>query len=349
MRLMQYMVFFWLSLFIFAFSVAPACEGDKKNDEKVTSDCGYRGVCIISYKQNQKGRVIAHRRCTLGAGKERSCGECWDLKFEGQDKLRQKTCLVCKLCKEDFECLQGDDCPKTAPFCQGGTCVMCRSASDCPEEKHFCQEGQCVSCRSDSDCLKSEKPQCEGGICVACQCGLADKKKPYCYKSSKDRSVECVECTSDEHCEVPTPRCDLKRHRCSPACEKDVDCKPHHFCQDGACLECRQHSDCKDPKRPVCVKGQCRCSEDSDCPKDFAHCVKGTCIRCRTGEDCPEGFPRCLEGECLLRLCQKDSQCTDDNYRHCRRFGTSSVCVGCLKDSDCPSGKKCDLSLFRCR
>jgi len=251
MRIMQVVVFLWLLVFFFALSFAPACDGDQKNDEQLLTTCNYQGICAISYGIDNKGNLSSHRICTLGSMSDKSCGDCWDFVFGTDKKLTKKTCLVCKLCRDDFECLQGDDCPKTAPFCQGGTCVACRSTADCDKEKRFCKDGQCVTCRTDSDFLAEATPQCEDGICVACKCGTSNPQKPYCYKDLKDRSVDCVSCSKNSHCESPTPKCDIKKHLCVAWCKTNIDCKPKEFCQDGLCLSCRKHSDCQDPKKPI--------------------------------------------------------------------------------------------------
>lgn len=333
-------------------ALAPACSENQNNDENPdVNRCDYQGVCVISYTDPaNNGTSVSSRECVLRNESDKECGQCWDQRFDAQKRLLSKTCLVCKLCNTDFECVQGSECATTAPFCLEGKCVTCRTNTDCEGERRFCSDkGQCVTCRRDSDCETDTAPQCEDGLCVACFCSRSDAKKPYCRKKDADLSVECVGCLKDEHCKAPTPRCDPSTYTCIAACSKDVDCAPGQSCKDGNCQECSSHDDCKDPKLPRCVTGKCQCSDDKDCPTAFPRCVQNACIQCSSSEDCPAGFPRCNSGECLLRLCASDAECTEAKYTKCRTFGPNKVCVGCIQDTECTAGQTCNLSTFQCK
>ena len=339
----------WLCFCFLMLSFAPACtDTGAGNDEVAVQTCDLEGVCTIKY-DTANSTTLGERTCALRTEKGKTCGDCWDYQFDSDGNVTQKTCVICKLCNADFDCIEDENCPTAAPFCQQGTCVSCQSNSDCDTEKPFCIEGGCQACRKDNDCTKEALPQCEDGVCVACKCSSTDKTKPYCLKKEADQSVDCVACLKDSHCGATTPKCDTTEYVCKPFCTKDSDCASNEFCDSGKCLQCRASSDCTSAKQPLCVEGVCMCEKDSDCPAGFGKCESGNCIQCSQSSDCPEGFTRCVSGECLLQLCSESAECTNPNYGKCKRIGPNTFCVGCLQDSDCDNGKSCDTTVFLCR
>jgi Cys-rich repeat protein len=73
------------------------------------------------------------------------------------------------------------------------------------------------------------------------------------------------------------------------------------------------------------------------------------CVQCSRDADCPAGFPRCLAGECQPRPCTSDTQCPAAGYDKCLTLGQRRVCLGCLQDTDCAEGLRCEAATLRCR
>ncbi len=309
------------------------------------------GECTIKYTYDENGNLSkAERSCTLLKNNDpEQCAKCRDIKKNKEGKIISKVCIVCNLCGSDFQCLSDSDCGKSAPFCQQGECVPCRSNGDCtdPLKPHCTPEG-CRQCLSDAHCPNKQLPSCVDGTCLPCACPLKDPKKPKCLKLSNGQTL-CVQCLKDDDCPATKPLCDTDSNTCKAECSKDSDCPSDKFCSDGRCAECSQHSDCKDPQKPRCFQGQCLCLKNSDCPSQYPICSKKTCRECLKDNDCPPGFPICSDGKCRLRPCIKDSDCPTPTHNLCRELAQRKVCVGCLKDSDCDKNSRCDLKSMTCR
>ena len=87
------------------------------------------------------------------------------------------------------------------------------------------------------------------------------------------RGNQCVAetCSSSNDCEAGAPFC-TPSGLCAMVCDQDSQCPGFGgsadatFCQTGACVECRDASDC-DASSPICDMGTCRvCKVDADCP-----------------------------------------------------------------------------------
>lgn len=322
---------------------AGACQPSEKEED---NRCEYEGTCKITYTYDSNNKWSTVRTCTLEREKARLCGECWERQNNSDGRPTAKTCLVCNLCKRDFECIADSDCGTARPFCQTGVCVQCRGNGDCSsKDRSYCEANVCVQCRDDRDCSSENAPQCLSGICAGCSCPTGQK----CRKDSSG-ALFCVQCVTSADCKAPTPKCDEKTWTCKPACEKDQDCGEGKRCNEGACVECTSADDCLgDPQKPRCVEGSCGCKDASDCSIALPFCsTEKRCVQCTKDADCASGFPRCLGGECQARPCNNDSQCVAVGYDKCLTFGQRRVCLGCLQDSDCATGQRCDVGLLRC-
>ena len=86
--------------------------------------------------------------------------------------------------------------------------------------------------------------------------------------------------------------------------------------------------------------GCVECNHDDDCPAAAARCLQGTCVGCRPAldggtSDCPTAASTCwsTDDECHAP-CSDASPCPTGSL--CDK--ASGACVGCTRDSDCPSG-----------
>ncbi len=153
---------------------------------------------------------------------------------------------------------------------------------------------------------------------------------------------ECVECTSDEHCE--RGECDERAHRCVE-CTESRDCDGDRpICSEGVCVGCVAAPDCEgpgetcDPESQTCVGS---CETDDDCGRSeqgICDTTSGVCVECLTGADCEDrGSLRiCSATRCVQ--CVVDADCYDE-APYCD--ASRGDCEECLEDAHCPSGQTC--------
>ncbi len=93
--------------------------------------------------------------------------------------------------------------------------------------------------------------------------------------------------------------------------------------ESGACVECKNSSDCPDSK--YCAEMTCvQCTNENHCSTPQASkCEANSCVQCSEGADCAH-----LNG----------------NLRGC----AEGVCVGCATDADCQNSFVCDLRTHTC-
>ena len=177
--------------------------------------------------------------------------------------------------------------------------------TDCMGEE--CVDGGSI-CETSADCVAGAT--CTDGVCVADNLDQGEVPGTTC-NSTNDcpmgmfcdlGSNMCVECLTDEHCELGL-YC-LEDSTCgdptidsgdtgdtgdtgngnSMSCESSADCPAGYDCVDGMCaptenqgLSCDEQSDC-DPYGRVCYDGQCvPCSDSIACPAGL-ECSSGICI-----------------------------------------------------------------------
>ncbi|MEP6861848.1 MAG: choice-of-anchor Q domain-containing protein [Deltaproteobacteria bacterium] len=112
-----------------------------------------------------------------------------------------------------------------------------------------------VCCTDSANCAAEGLPddaQCTGGlICRGNQC-IAET------------------CSTSNECEAGAPFCSSDG-LCAMTCESDAECPghggdaTHAFCSSGACVQCRDSTDCG-AAQPFCSTGTCRgCETDDEC------------------------------------------------------------------------------------
>lgn len=321
--------------------------------ERCQKECDRIGRCAITFTWTSAGALSKTERVCRWESKPdpKTCGECKDIKKDDKGNVLSKSCVVCNLCSEDFECLENSECKDPSPICDQGVCVGCLKNSDCDDNDAgaACVNGTCVGCSDDADCTENSKPQCHENKCVSCRCSEMDDTKPQCLK--KDGKVSCVECIKDDDCKAPKPTCDIKTNTCTAECTKDGDCSDGKKCDGGSCVECAENSDCTDPQKPRCLKGVCLCTADNDCPSNYPSCNSNVCVECTRDGDCGKEFPICKNGACELQECDPANAGKDCLIPglSCRRVGRKNVCVACSDDIDCQNGTKCDVTCFCCK
>ncbi len=126
-------------------------------------------------------------------------------------------------------------------------------------------------------------------------------------------------------------------------CGDDADCVEGDFCQEGACVDCRDNADCA-PELPVCVDTFCEecgvaadcddgnacttdtCDENNECARDDLICddsdvcTTDSCdeatgcvfaqISCDSGEICDSTTGDCMVDPCIGVVCDDDDDCT---------------------------------------
>jgi hypothetical protein len=112
-----------------------------------------------------------------------------------------------------------------------------------------------VCCTDAADCAAKGVP--DGSICTD---GLV----------CRGNSCIAETCVTSDQCEPGAPFCSSAM-LCTATCAMDSECPgfggevTSKFCESGACVQCRDVTDCSDGS-PVCDAGSCRaCRLDSEC------------------------------------------------------------------------------------
>lgn len=162
-------------------------------------------------------------------------------------------------------------------------------------------------------------------------------------------------CERDEQCE-PGYFCD--DGTCEPVpdpeCEQDEDCGDGRLCREGGCVDgppppgCESDGDCRGDEHCDASSGEClpgaRCVRDNDCP-ETALCLGRLCSEplapCRTDRDCPEATI-CEEAACVHEPipCETDRDCPADTI--CEAGNCLPGVPPCATDRDCPEGTVCE-------
>ncbi len=109
-------------------------------------------------------------------------------------------------------------------------------------------------------------------------------------------------------------------------CGDDADCPDGDFCDEGACVDCRDNADCS-TELPVCVDTFCEeCGQAADCDDGNA-CTTDTC----------DEINECVRDAVT---CDDDDACTTDSC---------DPAVGCENDTVvCKAGFECDPDTGEC-
>lgn len=285
----------------------------------------------------------------------------------GDDDCPGSSMPVCnpdtRLCAE---CLQDEDCPKSAPHCHqdSGRCVTCVTGADCLEQSPWlgvCEfynpnTSQCVQCRSDGDCRAN--PLAEGGRCEGSWCTCAtdadcegaelgdvcvDKFEPGWGLS------KMCSCSGDSACtSLPDSECLPHTNEgiyvsaetpitvCRVPCDVDPDCSGESLARvcdtsERTCVVCLEDADCKaiSPPHGLCLSQGC-----FQCRFDDADCAAN-----------PDALgPRCIDWDTGPPTCG----CFDD--AECAGNPNGTRCIGnmcaCDDDASCSGGKTCQPYAF---
>lgn len=294
--------------------------------------CQFDFTCVdVSTSQTDAGVSDGGSECSGSCSTRAECAP---------DRVcRDSTC-----CPPPPRCTSPDDCPESAPQCNGAT-------------------GQCfggAGCFQDLDC--ETEPGCAGNACFCeivgappgtcrvrpdecandmdCWVGGTYSGK-YCALNARPRTCnDAPMCSSDADCAALGLVCDTTPGSPSEGycvngqpCPMGTECGPGQVCVNGVCVGANclnQPSLCQptemcDPNTGQCVPVQSgACTQDTDCPQgQFCNrainppqCQPG----CRSNADCPGG------------VCNAMNQC---------EYPNNAICGPCMMDSDCPAGTQC--------
>ena len=151
---------------------------------------------------------------------------------------------------------------------------------------------------------------CDTAIYCGPSCSPCGGMTPFCI--NVNAQLQCGQCRTDTDCKAGFS-CDPTTHVCNQ-CNVDGDCTRGHECVSHACGWCSESD--------KCAGNSCNC-----CPLG----ANGQQMQCkvlaRTDPSAPEGCPP-LAGE--------------------QAANTAPECAECQADSDCPSGKVCDVTIGLC-
>lgn len=206
----------------------------------------------------------------------------------------------------------------------------CGDEADCPVARPFCVRNQCVQCAMHRDC-PAARPICStAGTCESCAamgtpmtaCRDRDATLPVCAPNG-----QCVECTASAQCGTPTRPICLPTFSCAScamaggdmACRSKANTPPVCNTMSGECVECTQHDQCSDPKKPVCASNKCVACDATGAPANG----------CMTRY--PTTAPVCNPGNGECTECTTSAHCTTPGRPICE----SNKCVPCVSDDQC--------------
>lgn len=184
------------------------------------------------------------------------------------------------------------------------------------------------------------RAQADDGVCTSsAECG---GDAPHCELSTGI----CRRCLEPAHCPVGQT-CALPSGSCVQACGPEAPCGgTEPVCDDatGLCRACADDGDCSAPGASRCLpSGACvECRDPSDCfmDSDRPFCdAAGRCVECQVDGHCDDDDEACstVLGICAAR-CSAPGQCTDDDPICDTAVG---FCVECREDADCEPGELC--------
>lgn len=102
-------------------------------------------------------------------------------------------------------------------------------------------------------------------------------------------------------------------------------------------VECRDYQDCP-RERAHCARGSCvQCLLDADCDRRHPACVGNTCVECRSARDCDAGQSCNSVLELCAPACVLEGDCAGPEAPRCSR--ELALCVQCVADVDCKQPK----------
>ncbi len=244
----------------------------------------------------------------------------------GGNPTSDRGCADGRFCNSAALC---EPCGADPDHC-GPTCQVCSFPNKCVQNGHGIFE--CSQCDTDD--------RCAGNSCNCCPKTSADTVLDPALPPNQQRcrpatnklgtSYACFECATDAQCKAPK-KCDQGTHRCAdqvgaggtPGCgPQGVSCPDDRpFCLDGkVCVKCVSDLDCQDPSRPAgsglyCLSGDCApCTSDRHCTAACQACPGATPF-CDSNGDATSSFcVRCTDdSQCPGGMCQKDHTCTGDS------------------------------------
>lgn len=158
-------------------------------------------------------------------------------------------------------CQSAEDCPFPSLRCEvhSGLCFACILDEDCPLTAPRCDGSRrCVACLVDEDCAPEftcdrVSRQCQQRCSDRADCG------PEAHDCDEQRGA-CVNCDNDFECrDAARPYCAAGGAGCV-ACRQAGDCASGEFCDEvtGACVQCRDTRDC--PAATACEPMSQRCT-----------------------------------------------------------------------------------------
>lgn len=291
--------------------------------------CQFDFTCVSSSSGSDAGVSDGGSQCT---------GSCADRTECASDAI----CRDGACCPPPSRCSSAEDCPTSAPQCNGAT-------------------GQCFGgsgCFSDSEC--ESETGCAGG---ACFCNISGSPPGTC-------ELKPDECQTDPDCydngAYAMKYCALagtpKLCQNAPSCSTDADCASlglvcdltagspsQGYCING--IECPNGTEC--PNGQVCVAGRCAgancitqpslCTSTQMCDTATGMCVDimtGACTvdtDCATGQYCNTAVGQCQTG------CRSNADCGTGvcNAAHMCEYPNNALCGPCSSDADCPGGTEC--------
>lgn len=212
-----------------------------------------------------------------------------------------------------------------------------------------------------------------------CQTGVCDVSTKVCVKpdsgvladalgAASDTQVVSPDASAVDRPLLPTdtgaldaaadaPMADTPVGDTPTGCRDSSDCPgTRSVCVAGACVECANAEDCRDPGKAFCVGGTCVGCEQAGanaCPGKVCAPMGtpdagGQCVECVTSANCKSATaPVCVDNACVG--CSSGEQCESKNAEMPACLMSAGTCVACVASADCPPGTPiCDTKTNTC-
>lgn len=174
------------------------------------------------YDVHGRSLVGSNDGTTIGGLDNESFGLCEDYEECDEPLVCSSETNTCAMCQSDAECDGGVVPSVCTP--EGCMDVDCLTDDDCLSGVCDAAAHECHDCREDADCSSEATPACdqERMECVACttdeHCAMGIFGASLMERICDVDLQQCVQCLEDAHCaDSSFPSCDQQLHFCVPA------------------------------------------------------------------------------------------------------------------------------------
>ena len=351
-------------------SIGNTCDRNEMCQSAICSG-GYCGECT------EDDQCSSDQYCELNGAKENRCSakKIIGTACGGDTECTSSHCgsnRKCVQCVSDLECSTRQICKLANPAADdyqlcalpAANGAMCFDNNEC--SSNYCYNNLCGDCRKDRHCTSGQFCNFRTGHETSCD--AVERDGAECYRGPMCENghctdARCSQCTVDADCPASKycgvlssfSEC-LVLKEAGEVCSKDNECR-NATCNSERCGHCSEDSQCSSRQycsyvahnldtgelgptfgcmKPSSVLGN-PCARNEECSSE--HCHNGVCADCARDRHCRStsycddtNVPAatCTPKSKFGKACSRNAQCSSG-------ICSSSRCIDCTNDSDCPS------------